>query len=278
MTLFSIFRRYQGRILLTLTLVLAETFAILLFPLVIGFAIDDLLESDYTGLIKLGLLGFGLVISGSLRRFYDTRVYSKIYVDLSSEIVENYNNLETSVINARVTMLKELVEFLENQLPELINSVVGLVGIVGILYFLDIHIFWGCLLVLLLIIIVFIATGKRSIYLNRHYNNVMEKQVVMIDQRTNGSIRSFMKNLMHWNIKLSDLETIVFGIIWLAMTVLIIFSVVESVGANNTIKAGKTMSIVMYVFQFADDAGILPLYFQQFLRLKEISSRLKNEK
>lgn len=35
------------------------------------------------------------------------------------------------------------------------------------------------------------------------------------------------------------------------------------------------MAMVMYVFQFAEGAGMLPLYVQQFLRLQEISTRLK---
>ncbi len=275
MTLFSIFKRYQWRIILTLILVLAETLAMVLLPLVIGFAIDGLLKGVYTGLWQLGFLGLGVVISGSLRRFYDTRVYSSIYVDLSTETVENHQELDSSTLNARVTMLRELVEFLENQMPELINSVVGLVGTMVILYFLDTQIFFGCMAVLALIVVVFGLTGKYTTRLNHHYNNTMEEQVTAIDKRASVPIRGFMQNLMKWNIKLSDLETVIFGVIWLAMIALIVFSVVQAVGAGNAIKAGAVMSIVMYVFQFAEGAGMLPLYFQQFLRLQEISSRLK---
>ncbi len=275
MTLFSIFKRYQWRIILTLILVLAETLAMVLLPLVIGFAIDGLLKGVYTGLWQLGFLGLGVVISGSLRRFYDTRVYSSIYVDLSTETVEHHQELDSSTLNARVTMLRELVEFLENQLPELINSVVGLLGTMVILYFLDTQIFLGCVAVLAVIIVVFMATGKLTTQLNHHYNNTMEEQVVAIDKRTTMPIRGFMQRLMKWNIKLSDLETVIFGVIWLAMIALIVFSVVQAVGAGNAIKAGAVMSIVMYVFQFAEGAGMLPLYFQQFLRLQEISGRLK---
>lgn len=172
-------------------------------------------------------------------------------------------------------MLKELVEFLENQLPELMNSVIGLVGTVVILYALDRQIFLGCLAVLLLITLVFWATGKLTTTLNHHYNNAMEAQVTAIEQRGIQPIRGFMASLMRWNIKLSDLETLIFGIIWLGMTLLIVFSVVEAVG-EVAIKAGAVMAIVMYVFQFAEGAGMLPLYFQQFLRLQEISKRLKN--
>lgn len=256
-------------------LVLAETLAMLLFPLVLGFAVDDLLKGSSDGLIQLGLLGLGVVVSGSLRRVYDTRVYSGIYVDLSAEVVDDFQDVDTSITNARITMLRELVEFLENQLPELINSVIALLGTIFILYFLDVQIFFGCLAVLGLIVLVFVATGGRTTRLNHHYNNAMEGQVAAIELRATTPIRGFMKNMMSWNIKLSDLETIIFGVIWLAMVALLVFSVLEGVGSGEAVKAGAIMSIVMYVFQFAEGAGMLPLYVQQILRLQEISSRLK---
>lgn len=273
MTLLSIFKRYKWRISLTILLVLAEAGAMLLLPLVIGFAIDGLLANSYIGVWQLATVGFGVLISGSLRRLYDTRVYSGIYVDLSSETVARDTASNTSTLNARVGMLKELVEFLENDFPELMNSLIGLVGTVIILYALDREIFLGCLAVLALMVIVFLATGKLTIRLNHHYNNTMEEQVVAIEQRHTQPVRGFMGKLMRWNIKLSDLETLIFAIIWLGMTALILFSVVEAVG-DGVLQTGAVMAIVMYVFHFAEGAGMLPLYFQQFLRLREISSRL----
>ncbi len=276
MTLFSIFKRYRWRMSMTLVLILAEATALLMLPLVIGFAVDGLLKNDNTGIWQLGFLGLGVVISGSLRRLYDTRVYSSIYIDLSTETVENGDNDSTSKLNARVTMLKELVEFLENQLPELLNNVIGLVGTVIILFSLNFNIFLGCLAVLVLMIVVFMATGKLTTQLNHHYNNAMEDQVGAIENRKNLPVRGFMKRLMSWNVKLSDLETFIFGVIWLGMIVLIVFSVIQAVNTEQALQAGAVMAIIMYVFQFAEGSGMLPLYFQQFLRLQEISSRLQN--
>ncbi|WP_251357842.1 ABC transporter six-transmembrane domain-containing protein [Kangiella sp. TOML190] len=274
MTLFSIYKRYKWRISLTMALVGIEAVAMLLLPLVIGFAIDDLLADSYSGLWQLTLVGVTVLTSGSLRRFYDTRVYSSIYVDLSSETAEVDKESSTSRLNARITMLKELVEFFENSFPELIFNLIGLVGTVIILYSLDYDIFLGCLAILVFMFIVFGLTGKRTKQLNHQYNDVFEAQVEAIEQRSKSSIRGYMKQLMAWNIRLSDLETIVFGLVWFGMVGLIIFSVVEAVGDGN-IKVGLAMSTIMYVFQFAEGSGVLPLHFQQFLRLTEISSRLK---
>ncbi len=277
MTLLAIFKRYKLRISLTLLFVLMEAAAMLFLPLLIGMAIDGLINGDNSGLWKLGALGFGVLVSGSLRRFYDTRVYSSIYTDLSTETIEGQKSASTSAINARITMLRELVEFLENQLPELITSLASLIGAIGILLFLDFEIFLGCLVIMLLIIIVFAVTGKFTTKLNYHYNNAAEEQVDVIKNRHQKPVRGFMKRLMGWNIKLSDLETVIFGVIWLGMIVLMLFSVIQAVGTGIDIKAGAVMATVMYVMQFAEGAGMLPLYFQQFLRLGEISSRLKSD-
>lgn len=273
MTLFSIYKRYKWRISLTMLLVLAEAIAFLLFPLVIGFAIDGLLEKSYIGIWQLAALGFALTIAGSIRRLYDTRVYAGIHVELCGEVIDSDKKSDTSTLNARVSMLEELTEFFENSFPDLMNSLIGLVGTVIVLYTLDFEIFLGCLIVLLLMLLIFWLTKNRTQTLNHYYNNELEKQVVMIENRKKHSLQNFMKGLMRWQIKLSDLETLIFGIIWLGMVALIVFSVIEAVG-SGTLKTGAIMAIVMYVFQFAEGSGMLPVYFQQFLRLQEISERL----
>lgn len=274
MTLFSIFKRYRWRIIATLTLVFAEAGAMLFLPLAIGGAIDGLLANSYQGLWWLVAVGLGVTISGSLRRVYDTRVYSGIYVDISTETAESDITSNTSTVNARMTMLRELVEFLENDLPELLNSVIGLVGTVIILLTLDLQIFFACLAELILMIGVFLATNKRTTKLNYNYNNAMESQVTALENRKSQPIKGFMQKLMYWNIKLSDLETIIFGIIWLGMVALIVYSVIQAVG-DGSMKTGAIMATVMYVMQFAEGSGMLPLYFQKYLRLQEISSRLR---
>lgn len=276
MSLLAIFKRYRWRISFTMLLVLAEAGSMLLLPLVIGYAIDDLINNSYTGVWQLTAVSLGVLISGSLRRFYDTRLYSGIYVDISSETADGDQTSDTSTLNARVLMLKELVEFFENSFPELIVSLTGLVGTVTILYSLDFEIFLGCLAVLVLIIVTFAITSKRTTSLNHHFNNTLEEQVTVIENRAQQPVRGFMTALMRWNIKLSDLETLIFAVIWAGMTALIVFSVVEAVG-DGTLKVGAVMSIVMYVFQFAEGSGMLPLYYQQYLRLEEISSRLAED-
>ena len=78
---------------------------------------------------------------------------------------------------------------------------------------------------------------------------------------------------MRWNIKLSDLETINFSIIWFFMIALLLFSIKSSV-VGGIVEYGTIFSIIMYVFGYIENSLTLPLYYQQLVRLKEISERL----
>ena len=275
MTLTSIFVTYKWKISFTLVLVWLESLVILLFPLFIGYAIDGLLEGSYVGIQQLAALGVGELIIGSARRFYDTRIYSGIYRDLAFTTVERDKVSSTSTLSARVTMLKELVEFFEVSFPDLIVSTVSVVGTVVILYSLNFNTFLGCVGLLFLIVAVFGLTSKKTISYNYHYNNAMEKQVTVVEKRKMPSVKKYLKELMSWNIRLSDIETLNFGIIWLGMIALIIFSIYDSV-TQGVLTYGAIFSVVMYVFEFEDEATELPELYQQWLRLREISKRLRS--
>ncbi len=73
-------------------------------------------------------------------------------------------------------------------------------------------------------------------------------------------------------IKLSDLEAANFGIVWVLTVGLLVFSVAEA--AERTVEYGMVLAVVMYVFEFAESVTLLPFYYQQWLRLREISGRL----
>lgn len=270
----NIFKRFKLKISFTFFLVIIESIILLLFPLFIGFAINDFLKQEYAGIFYLGLLGFASLLIGAGRRFFDTRSYSSIYTIISSEFVDRERKKGSSVsqTNARVGLLAELVEFLENSFPEIMINLIGLVGTLIILAFISKIIFISCLVVTILIIVVYALTTKRNIYLNKNYNDVLEKQVENIS-RKNYKIEKHFTNLMRWNIKLSDLETINFSIIWFFMIALLLFSIKSSV-VGGIVEYGTIFSIIMYVFGYIENSLTLPLYYQQLVRLKEISERL----
>ena len=278
MTLISIFKQFKWRISFTISLVLLEGYLFVLFPLVIGYAIDDLLNNSYYGLIQLAALGVAELVVGSARRFYDSRAYAGIYQELGTQVINNDNKSSTSILSARINMLEELVEFFENTFPDLFHSLINLIGTVIILYSFSQNIFYGCILLAILTVVVFGLTSKKTMAYNHHYNNALEEQVDIIDKRQPEKFKFYMRDLMRWNIKLSDLETINFSIVWLAIVGLFLFAIVDIIqNSTAAVEYGAVLSVVMYVFQYADGLIEIPENYQEWLRLKDISKRLGDD-
>ena len=265
-------RRFAGRIALTLVLIALESAGWILFPLVIGRAIDGILADSWHGLYELAILGIAAMAIAILRRIVDSRAYARIYATLGEELVGAQSESTTSTKTARLGMLREIVEFLENSLPELITNVLQLAGVILILSTLNLPIFGGCVVVIGVTAAVYVLTGRLTTRYNRRYNDQYEQQVDAVESGDATRVGGHIRAMMRWNIKLSDLEAANFGIVWLFMIALLVFSI--GAAADNIVEYGKVFAIVMYVFQFLEAVISLPLYYQQWLRLREISGRL----
>ena len=272
MSLSKILRLYPAAFLFTFLLILLDAGLLLLFPLFIGRAIDGALVQDFEGLMHLGLLGIASLLAGAMRRFFDSRFYAKVYQQLGAGVSDRVD-VSAGAKSARLGFITEVVEFFENILPQLVNNCIGLVGTLIIIASFDGVLLGGCLLVLLLTVLVYGISGQRITLFNREYDQELEKQVSVISEHQPIMVRRHLKKLMHWNIKLSDLETLNFSLIWLLMMGLLLGGIAWAVqqGMNEF---GVLFSLVLYLFQFIESGTEMPLYYQQWLRLKGILKRL----
>lgn len=259
---------------ITLLLVLLEAGLAILFPLFIGYAINGAIAHDYTGAYWLGGLGLLSLVIGSTRRLVDSRFYARVFRKFGHDIGST-NQLTPTRQNAMLSMLEEMVGFFENSIPEIVSSLIGLVGTLIIVSTLNTDIFIGCLIVLAVVFIVYALTRKRTMRYNTAYNDMLEEQVEVLQQKDGPKLHSFLRKLMKWNIKLSDLETINFSVVWLVMMALLVVSIVKSVQGGD-VDYGSVFALVMYVFQYIESVTVLPFFYQQWLRLREISDRLSS--
>ncbi len=274
MNLRHLIKTYQWNFLLMLLLVLVDAGLLVLFPLFIGYAIDDVLVNEYQGSFLLGALGMLTLIIGAGRRFYDSRFYARIYQQLGVEVASRLKE-STSTKSAHLGFLGEVVEFFENSAPEIINNTIALIGTLAIIATMDLRIFFGCLIILLLVMLVYGFSEKRTVRYNASYNSELENQVTVLSENNPIQLRWHLRKLMKWNVKLSDLETVNFSIVWLFMMAFLVASIIISVG-NGMISYGSIFALVLYLFQFIENITIMPLYYQQWLRLKEIVDRLRS--
>lgn len=274
----SIFIKNKGKISITFLLVILELISNLLLPLFIGYAINDLLTKKYDGLIILGILMVFSIVIGSLRRFYDSRAYSKVYKSIATQLVEDEQKKcnDISKISARISLLNELVEFFENSFPEIMNSFLGLIGVFIIISTINLEISLLCLLIILVIFVVYGVTSKKNLQLNKDYNDELETLVARLETKDKENINGYFERLMRVNVKLSDLETINFSIVTMVSMGIFTFSILI-ITLESNVAYGTVFSILMYAYEFIERIIVLPLYYQNYIRLKEISFRLSTE-
>ena len=179
-----------------------------------------------------------------------------------------------STIVARANLLTEFVEFLENSLPVIVMNLIGLIGVLLIILSLNLSVFFACLAVVALVIVVYIVSGNWNFRFNKGYNDQLEQQVDALSTKNLNIIEKHFSTLMRWNIRLSDLETVNYAIVWIGIIALLVYSPIAVIEAG-VLNFGLVFSVLMYVFQFIDSLIGLPLFIQQLIRLQEISSRLR---
>lgn len=268
----KLFFRFKRRLTVTFGLLAIESSGELLFPLAIGFAIDDLLADRYEGLVYLIVLGVFVIMIGAVRRLIDSRFYASIFVELGSELSQSSSPLPPSKKSAQLGLLNEIVEFLENSMPDVITYLVGLVGTIFILFKLNVEVAIACLIASMLTVGVYLITSSKTVRLNSGWNDEFEKRVDIISSNKDEQIVSHLQRFMRWNIRLSDLETINYSVTWLTAIGLLGFTVVNA--TIETAEYGLIFSVVMYVFQYIEGYTEVPSHYQQWLRLAEISERI----
>lgn len=114
---------------------------------------------------------------GAFRQLYDTRLFSRLNARMAQSAVRDQRaqGAEISEVSARVEMIEELIDFLEDDMPILLAMVVGLIGSLAFLASYD----WGSGLIMLTlmipILIINAITGAQAFRTNVQLNSQWEK-------------------------------------------------------------------------------------------------------
>jgi len=275
LTIQTLIRTFWKKIGLTWFLTIVETALLAINPLMIGFAIDGLLEKNSTPLIHLAIAFAALIIISVIRRIYDTRVYSGMRVELGKTMSVRMQDRSVSSLNARLSMGRELVDFLETTTPEVMTSVIQLVTSLLILYTFHPTLATFAFAAAVIMVLIYGIFHKQFYRLNAAINQQTEKQVNVLETKSLINISQHLGSLRRSEIKLSDTESILYGAIFTILLSFIIFNLWFA--ANQIeISAGKIFSIVTYSWEFVGAALALPMTLQLWTRLSEITVRINN--
>lgn len=270
-TLTGIWNTYRARISGTLSLLTVERLLGVAVPFVLGVAINDLIAGSLRGVWWLVALEVTALLIGTGRRLYDSRVYAGIYSDVADNTAQR-TDLSVSRRAARLGLARELVDFFEWELPELLAALVGIIGALTMLIYLLPSVGALSIVVGLLVAVVFVLSRGRMFNLNKLLNNELERQVTMLE-----SGRAFLRwrhlsRLARWRIHLSDLEAVNFAIAELLLSALIIGAVVVTV--RTGLSVGEVFAVLTYLIGLAENLIVLPWTYQQSIRAHEIGGRI----
>lgn len=268
-----ILRQFTGRIAVTWAVVLLENVLIALVPLFVGLTIDGLLAGR---LQELGWMAAILVALGVFavgRRIYDTRAYGFIRLHLGAELHRRNPALQVSKRSARIDMSRELVDFLEDDVPGLITAGVQIAVSLAVLTYFDYQLGVSSVLVVLGMLLVYACFHGSFYRFNARLNEQKERQVDVLSAGGRLDIFRHLRALRQHEVSISDAEAILYGSIFLLQIGFIAFNLYCGAGIEN-ITAGQIFAVATYSWEYVEAALMLPIALQGWSRLREISRRI----
>lgn len=275
----NIFRQNRRRLSYTYALILAENLMRLFYPVVVGHAINNLLVGRFDGLALFVVFWIARMGTGTWRRVYDTRTFTRIYSELAVQVIAEQHGACTPVgkVVTRSVLAKEFVDFFERDTPLIFRTIVALVGSLVMLF--SYHPRLGmaglCLAPPLLVINYFNA--KRSHQLNSALNDQLEHEVDVITGEPGTSVptvREHYRKVSHWRVRLSNLEATNFSAMELFILAFFAAALVLASRLPGA-EAGTLFAVVTYVHNFIGGLDEVPALVQQLSRLRDISQRLR---
>jgi ABC-type multidrug transport system fused ATPase/permease subunit len=207
-------KEYRLKLFLTYSLFSLEMLGALLRPFFLGLAINDLIKGSYHGLIILSIIHLCWLIIGTIRHMYDTRTFTSIYTSMVTRFLSKRNqSADVSMLSAHSTLSRELVDFLESDLPYIIEAFYNIVGSLVLLYFYESNVVLICFAILFPVGVISYFYGKKMSNLTKMKNDELEKQVSVIAFGNKDSISKHYNKLRNLQIKISDKEAWNFGMI-----------------------------------------------------------------
>ena len=267
---------FWRRVSITWGLTIAETAILAALPLLIGHTIDGLLSDSWTPFIWLiGTMGVLLILATG-RRVYDTRAYGSMRIEFGAALVQRARGEPVSAVNARLDMGRELVEFLETEAPLVMAAAIQVVVSIVVLFS-----FHGILAAsaggaTMAALLIYGLSSGRFFRLNRALNGQIEQQVTTLESGIPDAVRSHLSALRRHEVRLSDTEALVYGLIFGLLMAMLGFNLWFAATQNGA-TPGQIFSIVTYSYEFIESAVLLPAALQSLTRISEITERINSQ-
>ena len=265
-------------IMFSYSLFVINSVLMVMYPKVLGNAIDHLIAKDYSYIWYLVSTFVAIMFFGYISKIYDTKVFSGIYRRFAS--IETHkqidSDVETTKINGRLTLMRYIVMFFERDMLVVLQTIIGLVGAIYFLSLVSWTIVGFLMITSVLILGATFYYSPKIASITSLYNDLSEEQTDVVATRKISSINNLLRRGQHLSLKLSSvdakfsiwIEGIVYGSVAALLTYYVMY---------NKVSVGSVFSTYRYMFDFCNALLGLPTIITSYINIKDVIKRLETE-
>ncbi|NUQ64268.1 MAG: hypothetical protein HUU20_17500 [Pirellulales bacterium] len=262
---------------LTYLMLFAENVVRLGQPLLLGWAVNDVIRGQRAGLAAFAAGHLMHLVVRSLRQMYDTRTFSQIYNDRVIRLVtrQRKRGVDVSRVAARAELSRQFVTFSERQVPAMITAMFSCLGALVMLGFYDALLIAACAVLILPAVVLNTVYGRQTLRISLHLHDQFEREVGVVARAEEGEVRGHYERIARLNVRLSDFEAWTAGIMELFVLALLVFALVH-IGRRPDFLPGDVFAVFRYLLMFVTAVDAVPLLVERFSRLRDVAQRVQS--
>jgi ABC-type multidrug transport system fused ATPase/permease subunit len=282
MTLQQIISKYRYSIGMLLMFVLIENIAWIIEPTFFGKLLDALIEHFYDHekanymlpLIIWIIVYMVNVVGGGLHRLFTGGVYSKMYADVATKVIEESKSKgdQYSKMLVRAELVKEYIAFFKDKLPEALWQLAASAGAIIALFFYDYRIALVCLAVIIPVAYVNNNNRKHVAILQKDIHDNQEELYTLIEHKDTSNIHQFFNNMIRPRTRIARWNAASYSIVKVLLVIIFIVVLFICVDVDN-FSTGKIYSVVAYLWTFIGQTDYLPDLMESLGSIKDLNTR-----
>lgn len=186
------------------------------YPWATGVAVDGLLDARPGALVPLVGIWLAHTVVGLVRQAYDTRLFTRVYAETVTEMLIAQDKATggrrgLAQLAGRAGLARELVDFLEDDVPAALTAVLGCFGALALLIVYEPRA--GGLAAALLVPVAWLnwRYARRAAELNADLNDAAEREVDVVAARDRSRAEAHFSAVARLRVRLSDAEAHTWG-------------------------------------------------------------------
>jgi ABC-type multidrug transport system fused ATPase/permease subunit len=287
MAIGKVLSKYRMLIAMILGFVLIENVAWIIEPTFFGKLLDALIDHfydhekvDYMAPLMVWILIYLInVIGGALHRLFTGSVYSRMYADLATRVIDDSKARgdKYSKMLVRAELVKEYVDFFKERLPMALWQLSASAGAVIALFFYDYRIGIVCLAVLFPIAYINNRSRKKVASLQKDIHDNQEELYKLVESRETTGIHEFYFNMISPRTRIARWNSLSYSIAKILLVIIFIMVLFICVDVDN-FTTGKIYSIVAYLWTFIAQTDYLPDLMESLGSIKDLNNRFAKDK